>query len=363
MPEKQYADYTVKVEANDEENTITAVINTGTVDRDKEVLLPKGADLAKYRKNPVVLFGHNYSEPPIGKALWVKRTPEALTAKWKAAETDKAQEIYSLYKGGFLKAFSVGFIPVKSHTPTPDDIKKAPEWAEATRVYDKWDLLEFSAVPVPANPEALALAVKTKELSLSAETKEWLGVEEKIFYMDKADEFNCECIDCGHKLVSEKHCNEIKCPKCGGEMRRLERPGPGRGIELDALTADFENYSKPYPNEHACRLENPNDFDKFNRVTCGQKHNGKCIDVIYGVKAGKSKIQALRYPKKIWTASAAKSHCKTRDGSFEAAKEVSLMPKVMPKTHKHISLKSTTKADLDKEAMKLAKARFKGEVI
>ena len=37
--------------------------------------------------------------------------------------------------------------------------------------------------------------------------------------------YNCECLDCGHKLTTEKHCKDIKCPKCGGEMRRIERPG------------------------------------------------------------------------------------------------------------------------------------------
>jgi len=28
-------------------------------------------------------------------------------------------------------------------------------------------------------------------------------------------------------MTSDKHCKEIKCPKCGGTMRRVERPGPG----------------------------------------------------------------------------------------------------------------------------------------
>jgi hypothetical protein len=45
---------------------------------------------------------------------------------------------------------------------------------------------------------------------------------------DEGEKFNCECIECGHKLTSETHCNELECPKCGGEMRRAERPGPGR---------------------------------------------------------------------------------------------------------------------------------------
>ena len=40
--------------------------------------------------------------------------------------------------------------------------------------------------------------------------------------------YECECLKCGHVVKSDKHCNEIKCPKCGGEMRRKDRPGPGR---------------------------------------------------------------------------------------------------------------------------------------
>ena len=40
--------------------------------------------------------------------------------------------------------------------------------------------------------------------------------------------FNCECIKCGYKTTSDQHCSELKCPKCGGQMRRAERPGPGR---------------------------------------------------------------------------------------------------------------------------------------
>lgn len=38
----------------------------------------------------------------------------------------------------------------------------------------------------------------------------------------------CQCIKCGYVMESEKHCTEIKCPKCGGNMRRESRPGIGR---------------------------------------------------------------------------------------------------------------------------------------
>jgi len=42
------------------------------------------------------------------------------------------------------------------------------------------------------------------------------------------ESFNCECIKCGYKTTTETHCAEMKCPKCGGQMRRAERPGPGK---------------------------------------------------------------------------------------------------------------------------------------
>ena len=40
--------------------------------------------------------------------------------------------------------------------------------------------------------------------------------------------YDCQCIQCGHTLTSEQHCAELNCPECGGQMRRAERPGPGR---------------------------------------------------------------------------------------------------------------------------------------
>jgi len=50
----------------------------------------------------------------------------------------------------------------------------------------------------------------------------------------RADAYMCECIECGHTLESEDHCKDILCPECGGQMRRQERPGPGRAQKTDS---------------------------------------------------------------------------------------------------------------------------------
>ena len=77
----------------------------------------------------------------------------------------------------------------------------------------------------------------------------------------------------------------------------------------------------PFPQEHSCRLEDPGQYDRFARKNCYQKHEGKCIDFIFGVEEGTSEVQAMRYNKDVWTEEAAKNHCKDHKGSFEAAKK------------------------------------------
>jgi hypothetical protein len=47
-------------------------------------------------------------------------------------------------------------------------------------------------------------------------------------YVDNRENHTCECVDCGYTKKTSKHCKDIKCPDCGGEMRRKERPGSGK---------------------------------------------------------------------------------------------------------------------------------------
>ncbi|MEJ2658311.1 MAG: hypothetical protein P8012_14140, partial [Desulfobacterales bacterium] len=87
-------------------------------------------------------------------------------------------------------------------------------------------------------------------------------------------------------------------------------------IEIDLDFSPTED--KPYQNEYACRLKPPGDFDKFSRINCFKKSDGKCIDYIFGIKDGKTKVQAMRYKKKIWSEKDSRAHCSAHDGDFEA---------------------------------------------
>lgn len=70
----------------------------------------------------------------------------------------------------------------------------------------------------------------------------------------------------------------------------------------------------PYPNEHACRVEDPSDFVRFRR------DNDKSPNVIIGFRRdGSSAVQAFRYPTSSWSAPRARKHCRDHDGRFEKA--------------------------------------------
>jgi len=174
-----YKRFDARAEVEEGERAVVATITTGAIDRDGEIVLASGGDFSDFQKNPVVLFGHRYYDPPIGKAMWIKSQGSKIIAKTVIAPGERGDEILALMQGGFLKAFSIGFSPSagKSGPPTTAELKRRPEWSEARTIHREWKLLEYSVVTVPANPEALAMAVSKGEVSLSQNLANSLGVK------------------------------------------------------------------------------------------------------------------------------------------------------------------------------------------
>lgn len=57
------------------------------------------------------------------------------------------------------------------------------------------------------------------------------GICVKTEKAKEALNFICSCIECNHVIeVTGKHCRDVICPKCGGTMRRIERPGAGEKV-------------------------------------------------------------------------------------------------------------------------------------
>lgn len=134
----------MKAAPEDETGRFKVVISTEDVDRHGESILLEGWDISFYERNPVVLWAHDYSDFPIGISEKVYKEDGKLVSEGRfapAAANPKAQQVRALYDAGMLNATSVGCIV--------QEMKG--------NVITKAQLLEFSFVPVPANPFALRL--------------------------------------------------------------------------------------------------------------------------------------------------------------------------------------------------------------
>lgn len=162
-----------KASVNESERTIVHTISSSIIDRYGEIVDPKGMVQENYAKNPVVLFGHNNGDawmsgspptiPVVGKSLWRKTQDERILSKTKFGEsTDFMEDVWNLAKDGFLPATSIGFIPLAYEVKKLGEVSdlnpsNRAEFDKAMDVFiwRKWELLEYSLVPIPANPEAL----------------------------------------------------------------------------------------------------------------------------------------------------------------------------------------------------------------
>ncbi|HVB33721.1 MAG TPA: hypothetical protein VNJ52_05025 [Patescibacteria group bacterium] len=138
--EKQETDEVIaKTEADSEGQEFTFVVSTSAIDRQGDELDQSKWNFANFKKNPVILWAHNYGEPPIGICTDIKTEGEQTVATVKFAPADAnpfAAQIAALVQEGYLNATSVGYI---EH----DD--------------GSYELLEISVVPVPANAQALSV--------------------------------------------------------------------------------------------------------------------------------------------------------------------------------------------------------------
>ena len=92
-----------------DDKTLRFVAATEGTKGDGINLRMQGADLERFRKSPVIMWAHDYSRPPIGRAD-VQVENGMLMADVTFDESDPfAADIARKYRDGFLSAVSVGF--------------------------------------------------------------------------------------------------------------------------------------------------------------------------------------------------------------------------------------------------------------
>lgn len=156
------------IRADDPEAPMRFVASTEGVARDGLVIEAAGWELDNYRRNPVVLWGHDYrGRLPIGRSEPFIDGPRLMADITFDPGDEFARAVRGKYERGYLNAVSVGWDP-KEVKPSADR-KTAPRIVRA-------ELLDISAVSVPVDLEALKvrqLAGVRSLLESIAEERGW----------------------------------------------------------------------------------------------------------------------------------------------------------------------------------------------
>jgi HK97 family phage prohead protease len=139
------------------ENKFHAIFSTANEDRHGDIVY-QNWDLKAFQNNPVYLDSHNYSgiEHILGRIEGIKADKLLEGDIVYALDNPKGLLAYNLTQKGFLNTSSVGFIP-----------KEFDKDGNILRS----ELLEISAVSVPANADALIDSKKSFEGGEPAEKK------------------------------------------------------------------------------------------------------------------------------------------------------------------------------------------------
>ncbi len=160
-------------------------------DRDGDLVIPMGAQLGNYARNPVVFFGHQSLALPIGTSrapdgsLAFFKTQDRLRAYWYPDYDDPdADFIAGKVRRGILSAASLAFVPVDAERRQPE--RKAMHGSSDSGMPLGWlfklyDVTEWSVVGVGSNPGAIRDALDSEKMWISPRLQKGLGL-----YADQA---------------------------------------------------------------------------------------------------------------------------------------------------------------------------------
>ncbi len=138
------------------------VISNETVNDHDYVVLTDGIDWGRYRKNPILLYMHDW-ERPIGFLSNIRKVGKEYLADFNFDEVTRvSKEAYAMYQAGTLRAASISG---KAYYTEKDGIKFAT----------RFEVYEVSLVTIPANPDAVSSREsdeRTFAVSFSADSEE-----------------------------------------------------------------------------------------------------------------------------------------------------------------------------------------------
>jgi HK97 family phage prohead protease len=228
-----------------------------------------GAFNASIKSNlPIpVLAGHDQSKL-VGKVLFAQSEPTGSADEHRLytrmqlnMETQAGQEAYSNIAGEYIREWSVGF-----NLPAGDAVVYDRAGKETTRRILDLDWVEVSAVIRGASPSTSTIAAK----SATVKAPDTYSTREEA--EARADALGCSG---AHRMEVDGEsvwmpCSTHSAYETAAEGSRYAAPDP----EV-----------KPYPNFHACRILEPDAFDRFrtsSETIEDGDFDGKSVEILFG---------------------------------------------------------------------------------
>jgi len=137
--------------------SVDAILSTSAVARDGAIILASAWRLSNFRKNPIVLVGHDTSAPPVGRASDVRVVGQELRATITFDHRDTAaMAVWNKIEDGFYNGVSVRWNPIAWETRRIA--------GKDVLVFTDVDLLEVSVVTLPSDPHAVVIRHESGEL-------------------------------------------------------------------------------------------------------------------------------------------------------------------------------------------------------
>ena len=137
------------------------VIAANELSRNGDDLNLRGISFKNYRKNPVVLWAHDaYEGIPIAKTVKIGHDDQGrIAADFEFNSEDEfAARVENAWNGGFIRAASIRYMPTKVV-----EVRNEDGSVDRLRVEES-DLLEWSLLPVPADPDSVRAAARALNL-------------------------------------------------------------------------------------------------------------------------------------------------------------------------------------------------------
>jgi HK97 family phage prohead protease len=340
----------------------------GVVDADGDIVEPTAFDSSIAGNLPIpVLSGHDQGKL-VGKVIFAQpRLIEGdeyrlFTRMQMNMQTQAGREAFSNVAGDYVREWSVGF-----NIPKESDVEQeGSDVSTVIRRIGNLDWVEVSSVIRGSSPDTSTVAAKTapttteEKGAIPSHLTAWAEDAWDGQLMRGRIKGGAAILRASHAWVDPEGDPELKA-SYKYLHHHIGRNGKGGAANVRAVTTALSNlnarktaipendrrgvynhlarhlrdagrkpselrsaeppdHSKPFPNFHACRIREPDEFDKFR--TAAETIDDKPVEVLYGreTETGDWAIASYRLPLDDWTEAEARAFCTDHDGiKFEPA--------------------------------------------